>query len=71
MIHQKELLPLTGYVHGGCSPVGMKKPFPTTFHATALEGDTITVSAGKIGYQICCKPEDLIALVGAQVADVV
>ena len=71
MIHQKELLPLTGYVHGGCSPVGMKKPFPTTFHATALEGETITVSAGKIGYQICCKPEDLIALVGAQVADVV
>ena len=71
MIHQKELLPLTGYVHGGCSPVGMKKPFPTTFHATALEGDTITVSAGKIGYLICCKPEDLIALVGAQVADVV
>ena len=71
MIHQKELLPLTGYVHGGCSPVGMKKPFPTTVHATALEGDNITVSAGKIGYQICCKPEDLIALVGAQVADVV
>ena len=71
MIHQKELLPLTGYVHGGCSPVGMKKPFPTTFHKTALDADTITVSAGKIGYQICCKQEDLIALVGAQVADVV
>ena len=71
MIHQKELLPLTGYVHGGCSPVGMKKPFPTTFHQTALEGETITVSAGRIGYQICLRPEDLIALVGAQVADVV
>ena len=71
MIHQKELLPLTGYVHGGCSQVGMKKPFPTTFHQTALEGETITVSAGRIGYQICLRPEDLIALVGAQVADVV
>ena len=71
MIHQKELLPLTGYVHGGCSPVGMKKPFPTVFHQTALEGATITVSAGKIGYQICCKPEELIALVGAAVADVI
>ena len=71
MIHQKELLPLTGYVHGGCSPVGMKKPFPTTFHQTAPDGETITVSAGRIGYQICLKPADLIALVGAQVADVV
>ena len=71
MIPQKELLPLTGYVHGGCSPVGMKKPLPTVFHQTALEGETITVSAGRIGYQICCRPADLIALVGAGVADVV
>ena len=55
----------------GAAPHDRPMPFPTTFHATALEGDTITVSAGKIGYQICCKPEDLIALVGAQVADVV
>ena len=71
MLHQKELLPLTGYVHGGCSPVGMKKPFPTVFHQTAPEGETITVSAGRIGHQICLKPADLIALVGARVADVV
>ena len=71
MIHQRELLPLTGYVHGGCSPVGMKKPFPTVFHQTALEGETITVSAGKIGYQIRLEPAELIALVGARVADVV
>ena len=71
MLHQRELLPLTGYVHGGCSPVGMKKPFPTVFHQTAPEGESITVSAGRIGYQICLKPADLIALVGAQVADVV
>ena len=69
MLHQKELLPLTGYVHGGCSPVGMKKSFPTVFHETALEGDMIMVSAGKIGYQVELKPADLIALVGAATAD--
>ena len=71
MLHQKELLPLTGYVHGGCSPVGMKKPFPTVFHETALEGDMIMVSAGKIGYQVACRPADLIALVRGTTADVV
>ena len=71
MLSQKELLPLTGYVHGGCSPIGMKKQFPTVFHHSALDQETIFVSAGKIGYQICCKPEDLIALVGARVADLV
>ena len=71
MIHQKELLPLTGYVHGGCSPVGMKKQFPTVFHETALDGEIIMVSAGKIGYQVACKPADLIALVRAKTADVV
>ena len=69
MIHQKELLPLTGYVHGGCSPVGMKKQFPTVFHETAEIIDTITVSAGKIGYQVELAPADLIALVGGSVAD--
>ena len=60
MIPQKELLPLTGYIHGGCSPVGMKKQFPTVFHETAEILDTICVSAGKIG---------LMALVGAKTAD--
>lgn len=69
MIHQKELLPLTGYVHGGCSPVGMKKQFPTVFHETAEIIDTITVSAGKIGYQVELAPADLIALVGGRTAD--
>ena len=68
-IHQKELLPLTGYVHGGCSPVGMKKQFPTVFHETAEIIDTITVSAGKIGYQVELAPADLIALVGGKTAD--
>ena len=70
MLPQKELLPLTGYVHGGCSPVGMKKPFPTVFHETAEILDRMMVSAGKIGFQIQCRPEDLIALVGATTADV-
>ena len=70
MLPQKELLPLTGYVHGGCSPVGMKKPFPTVFHETAEILDRIMVSAGKIGFQIQCRPEDLITLVGATTADV-
>ena len=71
MLHQKELLPLTGYVHGGCSPVGMKKLFPTVFHETALDGEIIMVSAGKIGYQVACRPADLIALVRGKTADVV
>ena len=69
MLPQKELLPLTGYVHGGCSPVGMKKQFPTVFHETAEILDTICVSAGKIGCQVEVKPADLMALVGAKTAD--
>lgn len=69
MLHQKELLPLTGYVHGGCSPVGMKKQYPTVFHETAEIIDTIMVSAGKIGYQVELAPADLIELVGAATAD--
>ena len=71
MLPQKELLPLTGYVHGGCSPVGMKKQFTTVFHETAAELDTIMVSAGKIGYQVQCKPEDLMSLLRAKVADII
>ena len=69
MIHQKELLPLTGYIHGGCFPVGMKKQFPTVFHETAEILDSICVSAGKIGYQVEVDPADLMALVGAKTAD--
>ena len=69
MLHQKELLPLTGYVHGGCSPVGMKKQYPTVFHETAEIIDTVLVSAGKIGYQVELSPADLMALVGAKTAD--
>lgn len=69
MIHQKELLPLTGYVHGGCSPVGMKKQYPTVFDETAELFDTICVSAGKIGFQVELDPAALIELVGASTAD--
>ena len=71
MIHQKELLPLTGYVHGGCSPVGMKKQFPTVFHETVVLFDTICVSAGKIGAQVEVAAEPLLRLLGAETADIV
>ena len=70
MIHQKELLPLTGYVHGGCSPVGMKKLLPTVIHKTAEDLETMIVSAGKIGCQIELSPQYLAALVRAQFADI-
>ncbi len=71
MIHQKELLPLTGYIHGGCSPVGMKKPFVTCIDETALLQDTICVSGGKIGLQIEIDPEDLAMLVSADFGDII
>ena len=71
MIKQKELLPLTGYVHGGCSPVGMKKAFPTFIHETASGYDRIFVSAGKVGYQIELTPGDLISVAGCKVSDIV
>ena len=71
MIKQKELLPLTGYVHGGCSPVGMKKQFPTFLHETAPGYDKIFVSAGKVGFQVELAPQDLIGLVGCKTADII
>lgn len=71
MILQKELLPLTGYIHGGCSPIGMKKLFSTVVDETARLFDTIMVSAGKVGYQIELSPEHLTELIGAKYADIV
>ena len=71
MLHQKELLPLTGYVHGGCSPLGMKKSYPTVFHETAAALDTVLVSAGRVGFQVELAPADLLALTGAGTADLV
>ena len=65
MIKQKDLLPLTGYVHGGCSPVGMKKPFPTFIDESAKELDAFCVSAGKVGRQIEVSPAKLAELIKA------
>ncbi len=70
MIKQKELLPLTGYVHGGCSPIGMKKQFPTFIHETAILYEHIFVSAGKVGFQIELSPDDLISVTGCKPADI-
>ena len=69
MIKSKDLLPLTGYVHGGCSPIGMKKPFPTYLDETAQLYDEIGVSAGQHGCQILLAPEDLINYVNCTVCD--
>ncbi|MCR4806760.1 MAG: Cys-tRNA(Pro) deacylase [Lachnospiraceae bacterium] len=71
MIKQKELLPLTGYVHGGCSPIGMKKQLPTFIHETAKMHDKIFVSAGKVGIQIELAPNDLIGITGCKTADII
>lgn len=71
MIPMKDLLQVTGYIRGGCSPIGMKKRFPTYFHSTAVEHDVIYVSAGVRGLQIEIDPQALIAFVQATVADVV
>lgn len=69
MLKVSELLPLTGYVRGGCSPIGMKKPFPTVFDESVLKHETVTVSAGKIGRQVEVSPAELIALIRAKTAD--
>ncbi len=71
MIKQKELLPLTGYVHGGCSPIGMKKHFATFIHETARDYDKVFVSAGKVGFQIELSPDDLITVADCSVADII
>lgn len=71
MIKSKDLLPLTGYIHGGCSPIGMKKPFPTWVHHTAEDGPSILLSAGKIGYQVALSPKDLQKAAGCRMADLV
>lgn len=71
MIKQKDLLGLTGYVHGGCSPIGMKKQFPTFIHETATGYDKVFVSAGKVGFQIELSPTDLIKVANIKSADLV
>ncbi len=71
MIPQKELLPLTGYIHGGCSPIGMKKLFKTTIHENSTNADFIFFSAGKIGRQVKLNPSDLSKVIPIQTADII
>lgn len=68
MLLQKELLPLTGYIHGGCSPIGMKKPFSTVFDITAEGFDRFFVSAGRVGRQIEANPRQIANLINAKFA---
>ena len=70
MVHQKELLGLTGYIRGGCSPLGMKRPYPIYIHETCLLFDQIFISAGKRGLQLILNPEDLIRMTDAVICDV-
>lgn len=67
----KDITAVTGYIRGGCSPVGMKKQYPTIFHQTALEFETIYVSAGKIGAQVEVAPQALLGLLRAETADII
>ena len=71
LIHMKDLLATTGYIRGGCSPVGMKKAFPTFFHSSATDFDRIYVSAGVRGLQLAIAPTDIIAYTHATVTDLV
>ncbi len=71
MIKSKELLPLTGYIHGGCSPIGMKKLFKTVIDSSASEFETIIFSAGKIGYQVEVAPKELKKVIPFEVAEIV
>ena len=71
LIPMKELLPTTGYIRGGCSPIGMKKPLPTFIHSTCLAHERIYISAGVRGLQIAIAPADLVAYIGAAVVDLI
>lgn len=71
MLKAKDLLPLTGYIHGGCSPIGMKKFFKTTIHETAKDFETIYFSAGKVGYQVEVNPSDLGKVIRFEYANLI
>ena len=71
MIAMKELLPLTGYIRGGCCPIGMKKPFPTWIHSTCMDFPFIYISAGIRGLQLKIAPQDLLDVTGSVVADLI
>ena len=70
MVHVREINALTGYIRGGCSPVGMRKHYTTTYDASALAQDTMVVSAGKIGFQVELEPQALIRITQGKTADV-
>lgn len=71
MIHVKELLPLTGYIRGGCSPIGMKKPLPTYFHQSVTDYDKVYCSAGQRGLQFCIAPADLVKAARGTICDLI
>jgi Cys-tRNA(Pro)/Cys-tRNA(Cys) deacylase len=71
LLHVAEINAVTGYVRGGCSPVGMKKQYPTVFHETALRFETVLISGGRIGAQVEAAPDALLALLGGKTADIV
>lgn len=71
LLHVSEINAVTGYIRGGCSPVGLKKQFPTVFHETALAFPTIFISAGKIGAQVEAAPDDLLKLIRGMTADII
>lgn len=71
LLHLKDVLPVTGYVRGGVSPIGMKKKFPTVFHISAMDQEKIYISGGRRGSTICLSPKDAVSVTDAQVADII
>ncbi|MGN1347657.1 MAG: YbaK/EbsC family protein, partial [Acutalibacteraceae bacterium] len=71
MIHVKDIKDVTGYIRGGCTPIGMKKQFRTVIHNSVLDFDEVIVSGGMIGAQIFIKPSDLIKVTGAKTEDII
>ena len=70
MVHVKDILALTGYIRGGCTPLGMKKPFPTVIHESVLRYPQVIISGGRIGAQIMLAPADLLRAASARTADI-
>ncbi len=70
MVHVKDILALTGYIRGGCTPLGMKKTFPTVIHESVLRFPQVIISGGRIGAQIMLSPDDLLRATGAKTADI-
>ncbi len=71
LIHVKDIFALTGYIRGGCTPIGMKKAFPTVIHESAAGFDTVIISGGRIGAQILLSPDDLVRVTRAKLADII